>query len=183
MKLTLIWLAGLAAVAAPAAPALAHGEYDNLFFVRPHATASAFFEDRADCRNLALHMEDNAAGYTNPEYGALSAMGSELDQTALHEGGLHQRMQQAVFTDCMKRRGWSPAEPTAEETRKLMKADRRRPQLLDDWLKAHEPAPATTIAADKPVPSVPAAQTVKTAAAAPPPEAATPASPTVKAAH
>ena len=165
MKPNLLILAGIAAGMAAAEPALARDSYDEAFFVRTHATAQDLFHDRTGCRQETLHMGDTAAAYSDPEYGALSAMGSALDEDALHEGGLHKRMQQAVFTNCMKRQGWTPADPGADETKLLVKAANRHPETVDAWLKAHEPPPAP------PSPSQPdpAPQTLKTAAGGAPP--------------
>jgi len=130
--------------------------YDDAFFVRPHATAAALFQDRDECRDAASHMNDAAASYSNPQYGALSAMGSALDEDALHDGGLRARLQRAVFDDCMKHRGWTAAEVSRDESRMLLKANLRHPEALDAWLKAHEPPP-------QPLPPEPAAAVVKTA--------------------
>jgi hypothetical protein len=150
--------AAAAIVATAAGTALAHDVYDDVFFVRAQASAGQLFKDRSDCRSTAEHMSDTAASYSNPQYGALSAMGSALDEDALHDGGLRKRLQRAVLDDCMKQKGWTPAEVSAEDLRTLMRADARHPQLLDAWLKAHEPAPA-------PAPA-PTAPVVKTAAPA-----------------
>jgi hypothetical protein len=132
--------------------AQAHELYDDLFFVRTGASAAELFQDRTDCRATAIHMGEGAATYSNPQYGALSAMGSALDEDALHDGGLRLRLQQAVFTDCMKSKGWVQATPTSEERKLLMHASLRHPEPLNDWLKSHEP------------PTPPAAPVVKTAA-------------------
>jgi hypothetical protein len=124
--------------------------YDDLFFVRTHASAADLFQDRADCRNTALHMGENAATYSNPQYGAISAMSSALDEGELHDGGLRLRLQQAVFVDCMKEKGWVQATPTAEEQKLLMHASLRHPEALNDWLKSHEPPPMVQAAASTP---------------------------------
>jgi hypothetical protein len=159
MKLQVIGLMALATAAAGIDPALAREPYDDAFFVRPHATASAMLQDRSDCRGQALHMSDSAAAYSNPQYGALSAMGSALDEDALHDGGLRKRLQRAVFEDCMKQKGWTAADPSGSDLHELMKASARRPVALDAWLKTHEPAETAAAVA-------PAAQPVKTAAPA-----------------
>ncbi len=151
---TLAFAAVTLALAAPAA--FAHDVYDDVFFVRIQASATDLFKDRGDCRTTALHMNDTAAFYSNPQYGALSAMGSALDEDALHDGGLTKRLQRAVFDDCMKSKGWTLAEVSREELRQLMRADASHPQVLNAWLKAHEPAP------EPPAPSAP--PVVKTAA-------------------
>lgn len=145
-------VAGL--LATTAGTALARDVYDDAFFVRTQASAGEMFKDRTDCRATAEHLSDTASSYSNPQYGALSAMGSALDEDALHDGGLRKRLQRAVFYDCMREKGWTPAEVSAEDLRALMRADARHPQLLDAWLKAHEPPPAPTPA--------PAAAVVKT---------------------
>ena len=137
---TLAFAAVTLALAAPAA--LAHDVYDDVFFVRIQASATDLFKDRGDCRTTALHMNDTAAFYSNPQYGALSAMGSALDEDALHDGGLTKRLQRAVFDDCMKSKGWTSAEVSREELRQLMRADAGHPQVLNAWLKAHEPPAA-----------------------------------------
>jgi hypothetical protein len=174
MKLMYLGLVGLAAAVLEAGPALAARQaYDDAFFVRPHATAQAMLQDRSDCRSQADHMSDTAASYSNPQYGALSAMGSALDEDALHDGGLHKRLQRAVFTDCMKQKGWTPADLSEPETRELTRALPHHPEALDAWLKAHEPAEAPPAPPAPPAP----AQTVKTSA----PAAA--AAPAVKAAN
>ena len=137
-----------AGVLAATASAWAEEPYNNVLFVRPSATAAALFSDRGQCGQEASSMGTAAAGYTNPEYGALSAMGSALDEDALHEGGLHKRMRRAMLVDCMKRRGWTQLDPAADEAKAVAKASPRHPQALDAWLKAHEPPPAP--AAPKP---------------------------------
>jgi hypothetical protein len=162
-------LAGLAAGVLASAPALAreHQDYEDLFFMRAKATAQGFFQDRSSCRYQAAHVSDNAAEYTEPEYGALSAMGSALDEYQLHEGGLHKRLQQAAFTECMEHLGWTPADLTPEEIRELKKADPRHPELLDAWLKTHEPPPEPVAAtAAKPAPPAKPAATAPPAAKA-----------------
>jgi len=131
-----------AATLAISAPALAHDVYDDVFFVRTQASAVQLFKDRADCRTTAEHMNDTAAFYSNPQYGALSAMGSALSEDALHDGGLTKRLQRAVFDDCMKEKGWTAQDVSRDDLRTLMRADASHPQALDAWLKAHEPPPA-----------------------------------------
>jgi hypothetical protein len=134
----------------------AHEPYDDVFFVRSHATAADLFKDRADCRDTASHTNDTAAFYSNPQYGALSAMGSSLDEDNLHEGGLHKRLERVVFEACMTMKGWTLADVPPDEVKVLMRADARHPELLDAWLKTHEPLPAP--------PPQPASPVVKTAA-------------------
>ena len=138
-------LAAAAAVLAASA-AQAREVYDDVFFVRAHASAADLFQDRAACRSAAANMSDTDASYSNPQYGALSAMGSALDEDALHEGGLHKRLERAVFDHCMKIRGWTLAEPSGEELKPLLRASPHHSAAIDAWLKAHEPAPETTAA-------------------------------------
>ena len=153
MWLKIFVVAATAAGLLAAAPALARETYDDVFFARAHATAAEMFHDRADCRTAAEHMSDADAAFSNPQYGALSAMGSALDEDALHEGGLHKRLARAVFDDCMKRRGWTPMAVTSSQAHLLMRADARHPEALEAWLKAYQPPPE------------PAAQPEKTATA------------------
>ena len=134
-----------ATLAIAAGTAAAHEIYDDIFFVRSGATAADLFKDRADCRNTASHASDTAAFYSNPQYGALSAMGSSLDEDNLHEGGLHKRLERAVFEDCMTMKGWVLADVPPDEVKVLMRADARHPEPLDAWLKAHEPPPAPPV--------------------------------------
>jgi hypothetical protein len=138
------------AVFAAASAAAARDVYDDAFFVRPHASAADLFGDRAACRNAAEHMSDAAAAYSNPEYGALSAMGSALDEDALHEGGLHKRLERAVFMHCLDRNDWVSATPTGEELKVLMRASLRHPEALNAWLKANEPPPVVKTAVSDP---------------------------------
>ena len=150
---TLAFAAATLALAAPAA--LAHDVYDDVFFVRSQASAAELYKDRGDCRTTAEHMNDTAAFYSNPQYGALSAMGSALDEDSLHDGGLTKRLQRAVFDDCMKGKGWTLADVSHEDLKLLMRADANHPQALNTWLQAHEPPPA---------PAEPEPAMVKTAA-------------------
>lgn len=175
MRQMILALVGVATAAVEAGPALADRlPYEDVFFVRPHATAQAMLQDRADCRTQALHMSDSAAFYSNPQYGALSAMGSALDEDALHDGGLRKRLQRAVLNDCMKQKGWTPADPTQAEAHDLTKASLSHPAALDVWLKAHEPA--------EPPPAPPAPAQVQAEATKTATPAAAP-SPTAKAAN
>ena len=134
-----ILAAGLLSVAATASAA---EPFSDILFVRVSATSAALFADRAQCGREASSMGSSAAGYSNPEYGALSAMSSALDERALHEGGLHKRMVRAMVIDCMKRRGWIPQDPAPDEAKALAKVSPRHPQALDAWLRAHEPPAA-----------------------------------------
>jgi hypothetical protein len=168
MMLRLLAAASVGALAlAAVSAAQAREPYDELFFVRQHAQAADLYQDRASCREAALHMSDAEAAYSNPEYGALSAMGSALDEDALHEGGLHKRLERAVFVHCMEKKDWVAATPTDADLRVLLRANLHHPEALNAWLTAHEPPPAA--------PTPPAAPVVKTEAVAP---AASPASST-----
>jgi len=157
----------LAAVAACSAfvvgvsAAQAREPYDDVFFVRQHASAAELFDDRAACRNAAQHMSDADAAYSNPEYGALSAMGSALDEDALHEGGLHKRLEQAVFMHCMEKKGWVSAAPSDEELKVLMRASPRHPDAVNAWLSAHEPPPAPIPAPEAPAVKTPVSDPAK----------------------
>ncbi len=124
-----------------ASAAQAREPFDDIFFVRQHANAGELYEDRAACRNAAQHMSDADAAYSNPEYGALSAMGSALDEDALHDGGLRKRLEHAVFVHCMEKKAWVSAAPSADELKILMRASPHHPDALDAWLRAHEPPP------------------------------------------
>ncbi len=151
-RLNAILAAGLLSVAA-ASSASAAEPFNDAFFVRHAATAKDLFADRRQCSNDAYSLNSGAAAYSNPEYGALSAMGSALDEDALHEGGLHKRMQRAVLVDCMRRLGWTQLDPGPDEVKVVAKASPRHPEALDAWLKAHEPAgppPVATAAIPSP---------------------------------
>src|SRR5271170_7630667 len=87
--------AALWAMALSAAPAMARDVYDDVFFVKPKASAASLFQDRNDCRREVEGLGGTAATYSNPQYGALTAMGSALDEDALHEGGLHKQLERA----------------------------------------------------------------------------------------
>ena len=141
MTLKMLVFAAGAGLALAAGAAQAREVYDDVFFVRAQASAADLFQDRASCRTAAAHMSDTDAFYSNPEYGALSAMGSALDEDALHDGGLHKRMERAVFDHCMRAKGWADAAPTGQELKALQRADIHHPQALDAWLKSHEPPP------------------------------------------
>ena len=130
-----------------AATAAAAADDNATFFVRPSATAAAMFSDRTQCSREAATMGSTSAAYSNPEYGALAAMGSALDEDALHEGGIHKRMLHAIMIDCMKRLGWTQLDPSPDEAKPVARASPRHPEALDAWLKTHEPPPAPTASA------------------------------------
>ena len=131
-----------AAVLLASGPALARDIYDDTYFVKTKGTAAGLFQDRKVCRRQALNLGSTSSSYSNPQYGALNAMGSALDEGELHEGGLRKRLVRAVFDDCMKRLGWSPLEPDGAEAKAVARANEKHPEPLDAWLKAHEPAAA-----------------------------------------
>jgi hypothetical protein len=145
---------GALLIVAPVAEA--RDVYDDVFFVRQHASAAELFADRNECRTTAQHMSDASSYYSNPEYGALSAMGSALDEDALHDGGLRKRLERAVFMHCMEHKDWQSAAPSGAELKALLRASPGHPEALNAWLKANEPASA-------PAPPPPA---MKTAASA-----------------
>ena len=122
--------------------ALAREDYGGLFFVKPQGTAVEMFQDRAECRKVAQGLGATSSSYSNPQYGALNAMGSALDEDALHEGGLHKRLQIAILHDCMGRRGWTPLQPDGADAAAVEHASLAHPQALDAWIKAHAPAAA-----------------------------------------
>ena len=141
-------------LALAAGAAQARELYDDVFFVRIHASASDLFSDRVDCRGAADHMRDTDSSYSNPQYGALSAMGSALDEDSLHDSGLAKRVHRAVFEDCMRKKGWTETDVPKDELKTLLRADVHHPQALDAWLKTHEPAP------EPPAPPAPVVKTV-----------------------
>ena len=151
---------GLCAVGAAmlaTSQANAREPYDEVYFVRIHANTQALFDDRSQCRREAFSMGDTAAAYSDPNYGAITAMGQALDTDALHGGGLRKRMERAIFVDCMKRRGWTQLDPAPDEAKAVGRSSPRHPEILDAWLKTHEPAPAAVApAAGEPKPAAPA---------------------------
>ena len=153
-----------AGLALAAGAAQARDLYDDVFFVRTHATAFDLFGDRIECRGAADHMRDTDSSYSNPQYGALSAMGSALDEDALHDGGLAKRVHRAVFEDCMRKKGWTEIEVSHDDLKRLLRADAHHPGPIDAWLKANEPSPAPAVAAS-------IAPVVKTGASMPLPPA------------
>jgi len=116
---------------------------DGDYFVKRGATADAFFVDRAACQHAAASLGNSPDAYSDPRYGALTAMDQAIDSDALHGGDLRKRMLAAVFKDCMTRLDWSPLAPAPDEAKALKRASPRRPEALDAWLKAHEPPPAS----------------------------------------
>ena len=144
-------------LALAAGAAQARELYDDVFFARTNASAADLFADRADCRGAADHMRDTDSSYSNPQYGALSAMGSALDEDSLHDSGLAKRVHRAVFEDCMRKKGWTEVEVSRDDLKLLLRADARHTGPIDSWLKTHQPPPeapapvAMTAAAPPPV--------------------------------
>jgi len=134
--------AALAAGLLVAGPALAGEPFDGVFFVRYGGAATAMLQDREACTREAFSLGGTALQYSDPNYGAVSAMGEALDSDALHEGGLHRRLARAVFVDCMKRQGWMELDPDRDEAKALGHASLRHPEALDAWLTAHDPPEA-----------------------------------------
>lgn len=135
------WLLA-AAIGALALPALAatRQPFEDAFYVRRGGDAASMYADRDACRREAMALGSSALAYSNPQYGALSAMGEALDSDALHEGGLKKRMQRAVLDSCMRRSGWEP-RALGDGDRGVARASPKKPQALDAWLKANEPPP------------------------------------------
>jgi hypothetical protein len=151
------WLLSAALACAAAGPALAGREpFNDLFFVKHGGTAQAMFADRAACTReaLALDLGSSAAAYSNPQYGALAAMGAALDSDALHSGGLMKRMQRAALFSCMHRLGWQERD-LGPDDRQVARSSLKRPDALQAWLDAHAPeaaaAPAATEATATPL--------------------------------
>ncbi len=150
----------LACTLLPAGVTLAREPYDDLFFVKRGGTGAQMFADRASCRHQAVTIGGGGSGdYSNPNYGALAAMGQALDSDQLHSEGIGRRMQLAVLNSCMKDLGWTPLQPAEADARAVSRASERHPDALDGWIKAHEP-PAPPPA---PVPAAAAAPAVQAA--------------------
>ena len=172
-------VAALAAGVILAFPALAGTAYGDAFFVRHGGAGAQMLQDRADCARQSQSLGDNEQQYTDPQYGALKAMGDALDEDALHEGGLHKRLERAVFENCMKKLGWTPLSPDPGDARAIGKASARHPEALDAWLKAHEPPPAPpapppTAPKAAPAPDATWAKTYTPSGVTAPPPTATP---------
>lgn len=136
----LIGLAGTLLLASLAAPAAA-GQFDDLFFVRADPTAAAMLADRDGCAKEALALDiDASRGFSNPDYGVLTAMGSALQQ----DGGdpkVRKAVRRVVLIKCMEGRGWTEADVMEGDIKGLKRAAAKNPGELDAWLKAHRPAP------------------------------------------
>jgi hypothetical protein len=169
---TLAAFAMLCAGLALTSPAGAREPFDDVYFVRHGGVGADMLKDRAACSYQAQNLGSTAAAYSDPEYGALSAMSQELDSDALHDDGLRKRLYRAVFVDCMKRRGWAQLDPTPDEARSIGHASQRHPEALDAWIKTHEPPAPAPAPAPAPPPAHPApapAATVPASSASPTP--------------
>jgi len=68
--------------------------------------------DRALCRRAAAGIDVSAYGgeaYSDGRYGAAAAMASKLDRESVRAGGAA-KVYDAVFDDCMVRKGWAKAQ-------------------------------------------------------------------------
>lgn len=74
---------------------------------RPRADAD-LAADKAAC-NLAANEVDprSAKEYTDGRYGVAAALAQRIDSQS-DRGGTVERMREAVFNDCMVRKGWTP---------------------------------------------------------------------------
>lgn len=142
-----------------ASQAAAREPYDDHFFVKHGGSGAEMISTRAECRREAVSISSASSSYSDPNYGALAAMGAALDSDQLHNGGIQRRMEIAVLNNCMGRSGWTPLEPTRDEAKAVSKANLKRPEALDAWIKAHEPPapkppePPKAVATATPTPS------------------------------
>lgn len=135
--------------------------YGDAYFVKRGGDAARMFQDRETCTRESMSLGGTASAYSNPQYGALSAMGQALDSDALHDGGLRKRMGRAVLDACMKRLGWARRD-LGPEDKAVSRASVKKPQALDAWITANAPAEPV---AEAPRPA--AAQPAAAAAASP----------------
>jgi len=121
----------------------AAGDFERMFFLKRGATAAAMFDDRDACAVRAENLDvEQARGYSDGEFGALAAMASALEGD-LVDGKVRATVRRVALERCMERRGWLLAAPPKDQEKVLRKASRKRPGVLDAWLKANEPkAPA-----------------------------------------
>jgi hypothetical protein len=99
LSLVLALAAGLAACASADAPA------QIAWAPRADANLSA---DKAACQATANELDMRSPKeFTDGRYGAAAALASRIDRGSL-KGGTEARMRQAVFEDCMVRKGWAP---------------------------------------------------------------------------
>ena len=95
----LILTAGLAACASAAAP--------SQIAWAPRAGAN-LRADKAECERTANDLDINSPKeFTDGRYGVAAALASRIDEASV-KGGAEERMRQAVFQDCMTRKGWTP---------------------------------------------------------------------------
>jgi hypothetical protein len=98
-SLVLFLAAGLAACASAGAPS------QVAWAPRADANLSA---DKTSCQATANELDMRSPKeYTDGRYGAAAALASRIDQGSVR-GGTEARMRQAVFEDCMVRKGWTP---------------------------------------------------------------------------
>src|SRR4051794_13641043 len=63
--------------------------------------------DKAACERTANELDINSPKeYTDGRYGAAAALASRIDRESV-KGGAVDRMRDAVFQDCMVRKGWT----------------------------------------------------------------------------
>ena len=136
-----IILALLLAATSGAAAADAWAPYSDVFFVKRDGTGAQMLEARRRCSSVALNQGDGGEGYSDPRYGPLIAMSANLDSAALH-GGQGKKLRRAILEACMQQDGWIQLDPAPTDLKPLMKASPQKPRALDEWLKAHAPAPA-----------------------------------------
>ena len=64
--------------------------------------------DRGECRRTADDLDvASAKQFTDGRYGVAVAMAAKVDDDSLRAGAF-ERMREAVFEDCMTRKGWMP---------------------------------------------------------------------------
>jgi hypothetical protein len=91
--------------AAASLAACASGPPEIAWQPRPGANLTA---DRAECRRTADDVDINSPKqFTDGRYGVVAALAAKVDDDSLR-GGTVARMRDAVFQDCMVRKGWTP---------------------------------------------------------------------------
>src|SRR6187401_2091735 len=96
--LILAAFAGLAACATPSVSQMA-------FEPRPGGDLAG---DKAQCTRTANEIDINSPKeYTDGRYGVAAAMAARIDHASI-DGGTTNRMREAVYQDCMIRKGWTP---------------------------------------------------------------------------
>ncbi|HET9161529.1 MAG TPA: hypothetical protein VFN88_13035 [Caulobacteraceae bacterium] len=64
--------------------------------------------DKVECRKTADDLDiASPKQFTDGRYGVAVAMANKVDADSV-KGGAYDRMREAVFEDCMKRKGWTP---------------------------------------------------------------------------